>query len=146
MSSTSVISAGAFPDSPTPQLQNLTFSQWTGVQQLLFFPKTHFFAARQPAHLSPCHGKARPQLLLVLLPSQKCLVGSQYTVPALFNVAEARWCAMKGGYSLPSLMAHIWRGLGNRDESPEFDAVERGFLWGFFLRWLQTTDSLYTRF
>lgn len=45
----------ASPDFPVPQLQNLTFSQWIGIQQLLFLLKTHLSAARQPAHLPPCH-------------------------------------------------------------------------------------------
>lgn len=83
----------ASPDFPVPHLQNLTFSQWTGVQQLLFLLKTHFSAARKPAHLSP----AMMHLLLVFLSSQKHLDLITATVTVSFNVAKARWCATKGG-------------------------------------------------
>lgn len=109
----------ASPDFPLSKLQNLTFSQRTGVQQLLFLLKTHFSAARQPAHLSPCHDASAfgfsvfPKAFRV-----------NYSSLSLY-VAEARWCATKGGCRLPSLTAtaHIWRGLWNRNDSPEFEAI-----------------------
>lgn len=67
-----------------------------------------------PATAKLIHSKAHPQLLLVLLPSQKCLVGLHYAVPAFFNITEAQWCATKGGHSLPSLTARLKRSWEQR--------------------------------
>lgn len=105
----------ASPDFPVPLLQNLTFLQSTGVQQLLFLLKTHFSAARQPAHLSPYHNTSD---FVFSVFSKAFRV--DYSSLSL-NVSKARWC----GYRLPSLAgtALVWRGLWNRSESPEFEAI-----------------------
>lgn len=86
-------SADGSPHSPPrPQLQNLIFSQWIGVQYLLFSQK---FTSVQPGNQHICLPAMAKLVCICFWFSCLYLLGLQCMILACLSIAEWRWCTIK---------------------------------------------------